>query len=136
MRYRAWDVDDSIMYEDVIPMYIEGELINLILEWENTGYDFSEVELKLYDTTYIYRDEEFPYYIMEYTGEYDKEGKELCESDYVILDKIKNKKFEVVKDGRNFQLKEVGGELTLKIDYLHENTDFEIIGNKYVKTVG
>lgn len=74
-KYRVWDKDEKRMYEDV---GLIGTMV--ILEHEQSGYDFCEIDLNLYDHL------DSNYALMQYTGIEDNNKKELFEADTLVLD--------------------------------------------------
>lgn len=74
VEFRAWDLKDKRMYHNV---GIVGTLI--ILEHEQSGYEFCELELKSYDHI------DNNYVLMQYSGIKDTEGTKIFEGDMVRI---------------------------------------------------
>ncbi|MCU5469604.1 YopX family protein [Bacillus paranthracis] len=74
VEFRAWDKEEKKMYHNV---GIVGTLI--VLEHEQRGYDFCEVDLTLYDQL------DNKYHLMQSTGIKDTEGTKIFEGDMVKI---------------------------------------------------
>ena len=74
VEFRAWDKEEKKMYHNV---GLVGTLI--ILEHEQKGYDFCELDLTLYDQL------DNKYHLMQYTGIKDTSGVKIFEGDMVRI---------------------------------------------------
>ncbi|MED2933454.1 YopX family protein [Bacillus wiedmannii] len=118
VEFRAWDLKDKRMYHNV---GIVGTLI--ILEHEQSGYEFCELELKSYDHI------DNNYVLMQYTGIRDTEGTKIFDGD--IVKNAFGEKYRIVWDEKRCQFIaattiEDGSEW-----YQNVSRSLEVIGNIY-----